>query len=63
MQIKTAHKILIASAIAFFIFFGVWQFRSYARTGEAWPLVGGILSVLVAIGFGIYFRSLRWKEF
>ncbi len=63
MQIKTAHKILIASAIAFFISFGVWQFRSYVSTGEARPLVGAILSVLVAIGFGIYFRTLRWKKF
>lgn len=63
MRIKTAHKILIGSAIAFFVFFGVWQFRVYTRTGEAGTLVTGILSVMVAVGFGIYFRSLRWKKF
>lgn len=63
MRIKTAHKILIGSAISFFIFFGVWRFRVYTRTGEAGALVIGILSVMVAIGFGIYFRSLRWKKF
>lgn len=63
MQIKTAHKILIASAIVFFIYFGIWQFREYARTGGAWTLLSGLVSVLVAFGFGIYFRSIKWKQF
>lgn len=63
VRIKTAHKILIGSAIAFFIFFGVWQFRVYTRTGEAGALVIGILSAMAVIGFGIYYRSLRQKEF
>jgi len=63
VRIMTAHKILIGSAIALFIFFGIWKFKDYANTGEVWTLVSGLLSLLVAIGFGIYFRSLRWKEF
>ncbi|MFQ5846763.1 MAG: hypothetical protein ACE5IQ_03710 [Candidatus Methylomirabilales bacterium] len=63
MRIKTAHKILIASAIAFFLFFGIWKFRAYAATGEGATLVSGLVSVLVALGFGVYFQSLRGREF
>ncbi|MEE9181303.1 MAG: hypothetical protein V3U33_01860 [candidate division NC10 bacterium] len=63
MRIKTAHKILIATAIAFFLFFGMWKFRDYVRTGEMSTLITGVVSTLVAAGFTIYFRSLRWKEF
>ena len=63
MRIKTAHKVLIASAIAFFIFFGVWELKNYAKTGEIGALGIGLLSVLVAAGFVIYFRSLKYKDF
>lgn len=63
VRIKTAHKILIASAIVFFIFFGIWELRDYTRTGEMRALGIGLISVLVAVGFGIYFRSLKWRDF
>ncbi|MFQ5882700.1 MAG: hypothetical protein ACE5I9_09555 [Candidatus Methylomirabilales bacterium] len=63
MRIKTAHKILIASAIVFFLFFGIWEFNHYAKSGDAWALIRGLVSVVVAVGFSIYFRSLKWKEF
>jgi hypothetical protein len=63
VQIKTAHKILIASAIVFFIFFGIWELKDYAKTGEIGTLGIGLLSVLVAAGFVIYFRSLKCKDF
>jgi hypothetical protein len=63
VQIKAAHKILIASAIAFFIFFGIWELKDYAKTGEIGTLGIGLLSVLVAAGFVIYFRSLKCKDF
>ncbi|MFQ5802141.1 MAG: hypothetical protein ACE5JQ_04495 [Candidatus Methylomirabilales bacterium] len=63
MRIKTAHKILIASAIVFFIFFGIWELKDYTKTGEIGALGTGLLSVLAAVGFVIYFRSLQWKDF
>jgi hypothetical protein len=63
VQIKTAHKLLIASAIVFFIFFGIWELKDYAKTGEIGALGIGLLSVLVAVGFVIYFRSLKCKDF
>lgn len=63
MRIKTAHKILIASTIAFFFFFGIWKVRDYAASGSLWALGGALVSALVAVGFGIYYRSLKWKEF
>jgi len=63
VRIKTAHKILISSAIVFFIFFGIWELQDYAKTGEIGALGIGLLSVLVAVGFVIYFRSLKCKDF
>lgn len=63
MRIKTAHKILISSTIVFFIFFGIWELKDYAKTGEIGALGIGLLSVLVAVGFVIYFRSLTCKDF
>lgn len=63
MRIKTAHKILIASAIVFFVFFGIWKFLDYAKTGETWTLVIGLASTLAAVGFALYLRTLRWREF
>jgi hypothetical protein len=61
MKLMTAHKILISAAIAFFLFYALLQLLSYFHTGGASALVRGVLSIAVAVGFGIYiyFRSLR----
>jgi len=57
VTLMTAHKILIASAIVFFLVFAVWELLN-SRAGDAWALVRGGVSVGVAVGFLIYFRSL-----
>jgi hypothetical protein len=63
VRIKPAQKILIGTAIVFSVFFGIWELKSYTKTADMQALVIGILSVLVAIVFGIYFRSLKWRDF
>lgn len=57
----TAHKILISTAIAFFLFYALLQIVRYVNTGLSSALVLSALSAVVAVGFGIYlyFRSLR----
>jgi hypothetical protein len=54
-----AHKILIATAVVFFVFFAVWEYRNYLRTDSAGAVFRGLLYLLVALGFGIYFTKLK----
>jgi hypothetical protein len=55
MKLITAHRILILAAIAFFVFFAIVM---YLKTGS---VVIPLLSLAVAAGLRIYFRSLaRW---
>ena len=62
VRIKTAHKILIGSAIILFLFYAMWETKNYANTGKVWALVRSVASLIVAVGFSIYFRSLKeWK--
>ena len=63
MKLITAHKILISSAIIFFIFFAFWELRNYAASNDGWSVLRAVLYFLVAIGFGVYFKMLkRWYK-
>ena len=61
MKLLTAHKILISSAVIFFVFFAGWEFRNYSIHDEAWAIWRGGLYLMVALGFGVYLKNLkRW---
>jgi len=61
MKLLTAHKILIASATIFFVFFALWELRNYSHGGEFWAAARSALYFFVALGFGIYLKNLgRW---
>lgn len=63
MKLITAHKILIASATIFFVFFALWELRRYSNGNEFWALARGVLYFMVALGFGFYFKNLkRWYK-
>jgi hypothetical protein len=59
MKLITAHKILIAGATVFFIFFALWEWRNYAATADGWAAFRGVLYLIVAVGFGIYLKNLK----
>ena len=65
MSIVTAHKILITTAIIFFLFYAAWEIRNYPVSGGVWALLRGIISLIAACGLGIYLRyfvkSLRLR--
>lgn len=61
MRLMTAHKILIGTSIAFFVFFSGWELTNFFGAGEGWALVRSVLYLGVALGFAIYFRTLRNK--
>jgi hypothetical protein len=61
MRLITAHKILISSAIVFFVFFALWELRNHGH--GSWAIGRAALYILVAIGFAIYFKNLkRWYK-
>lgn len=53
------HKVLIATAIAFCVFFAWWGFREYQQTGTTWSLASSIAFAVFAVGFAVYLRFLR----
>ena len=63
MRLITAHRILIAAGIAFFVFYAVWQGRLWTAGGGASALAQTIVSAAVAVGFVLYYRTLkrRWS--
>ena len=62
MRLITAHRILIGAAIAFFLFYAVFQVRRFAATGDSLSIVQAVVSVGVAVGLVLYYRTLaRWN--
>jgi hypothetical protein len=63
VKLLTAHKILISSAVVFFVFFALWEFRNYSDSGDNWAAFRGVLYFIVALGFGVYLKNLkRWYK-
>ena len=63
MKLLTAHKILISTAVVFFLFFAAWELRNYANNGEAWAVFRAVLYVLTSAGFAVYLKNLkRWYK-
>jgi hypothetical protein len=59
MRLITAHKILIASATIFFVFFALWELRHYSSGGDLWTAARSALYFLVSVGLGVYLKNLR----
>lgn len=57
MSLETAHKILMSTAILFFFGYALWELRGYSHLGEVGALLRGVVSLLGAIGLGLYLRS------
>jgi hypothetical protein len=59
VRLITAHRILIAAAIAFFVLYAALQLR-HGLSGSGTPaLVQAGVAVVVAIGLVVYYASLR----
>ena len=43
MKLITAHKILISTAVVFFLFFTLWELRNYSNSGETWAALRAVL--------------------
>jgi len=61
MQLLAAHQILIASAVALAALFGVRSVVAFARGGGTQDLALGLVSFVIAVALGLYFRTVRAK--
>jgi hypothetical protein len=59
VRLITAHRILIGAAIAFFLFYALYQFRRAWGVGGTPALVQAVVAAGVAVGLVFYYRSLR----
>ena len=61
MRLITAHKILIGTSIVFFVFFSGWELANFLGARGGWALARSVLYLGVAVGFAVYFRTLKNK--
>ncbi len=59
MLIIIAHRILIGTAIAFGVFFTVWELVAYRRTGRLEDLVIAIVAAIITVAMGYYLKNLK----
>lgn len=62
MSLITAHKVLIVSAAIFFLFYALWELSRYIRGGGSSALVAAAVSLVVAVGWVFYFRTIRARR-
>jgi hypothetical protein len=58
VRLITAHRILIGTGIAFFVFYSAWQARHWMASGAAGDVVQSVVAAAVAVGLVVYYRSL-----
>jgi len=59
MSLITAHRILIGTAVIFFLVFAAWELREYVRTGDGWSVVRAAVSATASIGWALYLRTVK----
>jgi hypothetical protein len=60
VSVTTAHKILIASAIGFFLIYALWELADYTQSGETGALVWSLAGTGAAVGLAVYlWRFIR----
>ncbi len=56
VSVNTAHKILIATAIGFFLVYALWELADYVQSGETIALGWSFAALLGAVGLARYLR-------
>ncbi len=59
MSLTTAHKILIATAIVFFLFYAGFEVKRGVSGGDGWAYLRAAVSLAVAVGFARYYRTIK----
>ena len=61
MKLLTAHRILIGSAVALFVYYGLWELAGWRSAGAGGGWIRGTVSLALAGGLGFYFLTL-WQK-
>ncbi len=56
MSVVTAHKILIATAIGFFLVYALWELVEYTHAGDPRALAWSMGGTAAAVGLAVYLR-------
>ena len=59
MRLITAHKILICSAVVFFLYFALVELANYRASGSVGALGSALFGVVIAVAFAAYFRTIK----
>ena len=60
VKLITAHRILIAAGIAFFLFYALLQARVFlTRGGDVGAIVQALVAGVVVVALVFYYRSLK----
>ena len=60
MKLITAHRILIAAGIAFFLFYALLQTRLFLTGGgEVGAVIQALVAAVIVVGLVLYYRSLK----
>jgi hypothetical protein len=62
MTLLTAHRILIGSAVALFVYYGLWELHGWRAAGAGGGGLRGAVSLVLAAGLAFYLLSLRPKR-
>lgn len=62
MTLLTAHRILIGSAVALFVYYGLWELSGWRAAGAGGGGIRGAVSLILAAGLALYILTLRPKR-
>jgi hypothetical protein len=57
--VAAVHRILIAAALVCAVLYAGWEVSQWTETSEVAALARAALALVVAVGIGLYLRSLR----
>jgi hypothetical protein len=63
MTLLTAHRILIGSAVALFVYYGLWELQGWRAAGAGAGWMRGTVSLVLAAGLALYILTLRPKRY
>ncbi|MGH7831776.1 MAG: hypothetical protein ACREP8_16550 [Candidatus Binatia bacterium] len=61
MTLLTAHRILISTAVVFFLGFALWELNHYLGNDDPWAVMRGLLYLLASVGFGLYLKFMKFR--
>jgi len=59
VRLLTAHRILIGTAVVFFLGLALWELKRAGVEGDPWGFARAVSYLAAAVGFAFYLKSLK----